>query len=86
MEETKSKEGIKKYDITELLKMGLMVLLFLMLVMGIWGLYSSLNQIISIWFNYKYAAIYRVILNIGVVVVVFYFLMRLIEGYKKGKT
>jgi uncharacterized membrane protein len=72
MEETKSKEGIKKYDIAELLKMGLMVFLFLMLVMGIWGLYSSLNQIISIWFNYKYAAIYRVILNIGVVVVVFY--------------
>ncbi|RLG19911.1 hypothetical protein DRN74_06240 [Candidatus Micrarchaeota archaeon] len=26
-----------------------------------------LNQIISIWFNYKYAAIYRGILNVRVV-------------------
>jgi hypothetical protein len=72
-----------RYEITELLKMGLTAFLFFMLVVGIWSLYSSLNQVISLWFNYKYAAIYRVILNVGVVVVVFFVLTRLIESYRQ---
>jgi|GEM_PF-1902027 len=72
-----------KYDLAELLKAGLIVFLFFMLIVGIWGLYSSLNQIISIWFSYKYAALYKAMLNVGVVVVVFYVLMRLIEEYRK---
>jgi TRAP-type C4-dicarboxylate transport system permease small subunit len=82
MENDVIKEG-RKYDVAELLKLGLIVFFFLMLVIGIWGLYSSLNQIISIWFNYKYAALYRAMLNVGVVVVVFYVLMRLVEEYRK---
>ena len=81
--EKSKKDRERKYDITELLKNGLIAFLFIMLIVGVWGIYSSLNQIISIWFSYKYAAIYKTILNVGLVVVVLYFLTRLIEGYKR---
>ena len=77
------KEKERKYDITELLKNGLIAFLFIMLIVGVWGIYSSLNQIISIWFSYKYVAVYKTILNVGLVVVVLYFLTRLIEGYRR---
>ena len=87
MEEVDVNKGEKdkgrKYDLTELLRNGLMAFLFIMLIVGIWGIYSSLNQIISIWFSYKYAAIFKTLLNVGLVVVVLYFLTRLIEGYKR---
>jgi|Deesub1362A_J573_1020465.scaffolds.fasta_scaffold00099_75 hypothetical protein len=82
MEESLEVKKSKDIDVADLLKKAFIVFVFFLLIVSVWGLYSSFNQLISIWIEYKYAPIYRVILNFAVVLVSLYTLQILLREYR----
>ncbi len=54
------------------------IVVLVLLVISVWGAYSALNDLISIWVYYKYAPIYRAFLNLSVLILAIYVLRLLI--------
>ena len=52
------------------------ILLLLLLIISIVGLYISANILIDVWAGYKYAPVYKVLMNAALLVVVAYFLTK----------
>ncbi|RLI73567.1 hypothetical protein DRO97_07245 [Archaeoglobales archaeon] len=75
MEETK----VKKFDLEDTLKKIFIILAVILLIISVWGVYTSLNELISIWIGYKYAPIYRTLLNLAVLVLAIYVLNLLVR-------
>ena len=70
---------IKKFDLEDILKKIFIGLAVILLIISVWGVYMSLNEIISIWIGYKYAPIYRTLLNLAVLVLAIYVLNLLVR-------
>ena len=75
MEETK----VKKFDLEDILRKIFIILAVILLTISVWGVYTSLNELISIWIGYKYAPIYRTLLNLAVLVLAIYVLNLLVR-------
>jgi uncharacterized membrane protein len=78
-EKREARSNLDRKQLMEYLRIGLIIFLSFILIVAIWSLYVSLNELVSIWINYKYAPIYRAILNAGVIAVVFFILKRAVE-------
>jgi len=78
MEETK----IKKFELEDVLKKIFIALTVILLIFSVWGLYSSLNELIYMWIGYKYAPIYRALLNLAILILAIYVLNLLVKGKK----
>ncbi|HIH69328.1 hypothetical protein [Methermicoccus shengliensis] len=78
MEETK----MKKFELEDVLKKIFIALSVILLIFSVWGLYSSLNELIRIWIGYKYAPIYRTLLNLAILILAIYVLNLLAKGKK----
>lgn len=75
MEETE----VKKFDLEDILKKIFIVLAVILLIISVWGVYTSLNELISIWIGYKYAPIYKTLLNLAVLILAIYVLNLLVR-------
>ena len=76
-EEVKKKE---RWGIEDLLKKIFIAVTVILLLISVFGLYTSLNELISIWIGYKFAPIYRALLNLAVLILAIYVLNLLIKG------
>ena len=70
---------VKKFDLEDILKKIFIVLAVILLIISVWGVYTSLNELISIWIGYKYAPIYRTLLNLAVLILAIYVLNLLVR-------
>ncbi len=73
------KEKIEKYNLNQILGKVFIVIAVAFLIISVWGLYSSLNDLIRIWVGYKYAPIYRSFLNLAVVILAIYIIHLLVR-------
>ncbi|WP_456327709.1 hypothetical protein, partial [Archaeoglobus sp.] len=58
----------------ETVRKALIALTIIVLAVAVFGLYLSLNAIIDIFIGYKYAPIYKALMNLAVVVLAIYVL------------
>jgi hypothetical protein len=72
----------ERFNIEDLLKKIFIAVAVILLLISIFGLYTSLNELISIWIGYKFAPIYRALLNLAVLILAIYVLNLLIKGKK----
>ncbi len=68
-----------RFELREVIRKIFIVLSLALLILSIAGLYMALNELISIWIGYKYAPIYRALLNLAVLVLAIYTLTQLIK-------
>ncbi len=68
-----------RFEMREIIRKIFIVLSLALLILSIAGLYMALNELISIWIGYKYAPIYRALLNLAVLVLAIYTLTQLIK-------
>jgi len=61
------------------IKKIVVIVVLVLLVISLWGVYSSLNDLIGIWVGYKYAPIYKTLLNLAVLILATYVLRLLIK-------
>ncbi len=73
---------VTEFNIEDVLRKVFIAFVVLLLIIAVWGLYSSLNELIRIWVNYKYAPLYRTMLNLGVLVIALYVLNLLVRKEK----
>ncbi|AGK60846.1 hypothetical protein Asulf_00837 [Archaeoglobus sulfaticallidus PM70-1] len=81
-------DGEKKitgFNIEDVLRRVFIAFVVLMLMIAVWGLYSSINDLIQIWVDYKYAPLYRTLLNLGVLVITIYVLNLLVRRERLWK-
>jgi len=69
----------KSLKLEEVVKKVLIVVVLLLLITSIFGLYLALNDTISHWVGYKYAPVYRVLLNAAILVLSLYVLTLLLK-------
>ncbi|HID43939.1 MAG TPA: hypothetical protein EYP30_09270 [Archaeoglobaceae archaeon] len=72
-------EKVGKIELRDLLRNAFTVIAVIFLVISAWGLYSSLNELIRIWIDYKYAPVYRALLNLSVVILAIYIINLLVR-------
>lgn len=77
------KEKVMKFDVEDALRKIFVAIALIMLIVATWGLYSSLNDLIRIWIGYKYAPLYRALLNLAVLAIAIYVLNLLVRGRKE---
>ena len=75
-EEVKEVSGFKLEDVVRKIFIAISLIL---LIISILGLYMALNEVISVWIGYKYASIYRALLNTAVLVLSIYVLTLLLR-------
>jgi hypothetical protein len=73
-EKVKCEKTGQKMTMEDIVRKLLIVVTLFMLLVSLWGLYTSLNSMIQIWVGYKYAPVYRVLLNLSVLVIAIYVL------------
>ncbi|ADB58131.1 hypothetical protein [Archaeoglobus profundus] len=69
----------------ETVRKALIVLTIIVLAVAVFGLYLSLNAIIDIFIGYKYAPIYKALMNLAVVILAIYVLKLLLENEHRPK-
>ncbi len=69
----------------EAVRKALTVLTLIVLAVAVFGLYVSLNAIIDTFIYYKYAPIYKALMNLAVIVLAVYVLKVLIYERSKAK-
>jgi len=69
----------KKLSLEGTIRVILIVVVLVLLIISLVGLYTSLNQLISIWVGYKYAPIFRTLLNLAVLILTAYALTLLLK-------
>lgn len=75
--EAEDEERGGEVGLEEVLRKGLMMVAALFLIFAAWGVYSSVNRLVEIWVDYRYAPLFQLFFNIGVGVVALYGLTRL---------
>ena len=63
----------------EAVRKALIVLTIIVLAVAVFGLYLSLNAVIDVFIGYKYAPIYKALMNLSVVILAIYVLKLLLE-------
>lgn len=76
---------ITEFNIEDVLRKVFIAFVVILLMIAVWGLYSSLNDLIRIWVDYKYAPLYRTMLNLGVLVITLYVLNMLVRRERLWK-
>lgn len=74
-----AEKEITGFKLDEIVKKILIGLSLILLILSVFGLYMALNEVISLWVGYKYAPIYRSMLNIGVLLLSIYVLTILLK-------
>ena len=77
MEEEKR---IEKYSLEDILKKILLGIAVVFVILSAWGVYSALNDFIRIWIGYKFAPIYKALLNLAVLILALYVINLLVRG------
>jgi VanZ family protein len=62
----------------DVVKKVLIIIALVMLIVSVAGLYMALNAVIDVFIGYKYAPIYKVLLNLAILVLAIYVLKILI--------
>ncbi len=62
----------KKIELEDFLRKVFVAIALIFLVIAVWGLYSSLNELVRIWIDYKYVPIYSALINLAVIVIAIY--------------
>lgn len=65
---------VEKSSFEEIIRKLLVVIVLVLLVVSVWGLYASLNHLIDVWIGYRYAPIYKSLLNLAVLILAIYVL------------
>ena len=68
-------------SVEEVVKKALLAITIILIAIAILGLYISLNQLIDVWVSYKYAPLYRILLNSAVLLIAAYFLISLRKSW-----
>jgi len=76
---------ITEFNVENVLRKVLIAFVVILLMIAVWGLYSSLNDLIRIWVDYRYAPLYRTMLNLGVLVIALYVLNILVRRERLWK-
>ncbi len=63
----------------EVVKKALLLISLSFLVVAIAGLYISANQLIDLWAGYRYAPLFKILLNLGVALVAVYAISTLLR-------
>ena len=63
----------------EAIRKVLIVVVLVITIISICGLYYAINEFISIWIGYKFAPIYRILLNLGVLIISLYVLSKYLK-------
>lgn len=66
----------------EAVKKALTILTVIVLAVAVFGLYMSLNAVIDMFIYYKYAPIYKALMNLAVIVLAVYFLKVLLYEHR----
>lgn len=82
-EEKTLEKDVEAFDFEDVLRKVLVAFAVIMLVVATWGLYSSLNDLIRIWIGYKYAPLYKALLNLAVIAIALYAINLLVRGRKE---
>ncbi|AEA47861.1 hypothetical protein [Archaeoglobus veneficus] len=82
-EEKTVERNVKEFDFEDILRKVLIAFVVIMLAVATWGLYTSLNDLIRIWIGYKYAPLYRALLNLAVLAIAIYLLNLLVRGRRE---
>ncbi len=70
----------------DVVKKVLIIITLVVLIVSVAGLYMALNAVIDIFIGYKYAPIYKVLLNLAILVLAVYVLKTLIYERKETST
>jgi hypothetical protein len=70
----------QKYTIEDVLRKLFIAIAGILLLFSIWGIYTSLNDLINIWIDYKYAPLYKTLLNLAILILSLYVLTQLIKS------
>lgn len=62
----------KKIELEDLLRKIFVAIALIFLVIAAWGLYSSLNDFVRVWVDYKFVPIYEALINSVVLVIAIY--------------
>lgn len=81
MEEEKMK-ATEKYTLEEVLRKIFLGIAVIFLILSAWGVYSALNDFIHIWIGYKFAPVYKALLNLAVLILAIYVINLLVKGGK----
>lgn len=76
-----AEEEIKKskFKLEDVIRKIFIAISLILLVISVIGLYTALNEVISVWIGYKYASIYRALLNAAILVMSVYILTLLLR-------
>lgn len=70
----------------DVVKKVLIIITLVVLIVSVAGLYMALNAVIDIFIGYKYAPIYKVLLNLAILILAVYVLKTLIYERKETST
>ncbi len=62
----------KKIELEDLLRKIFVAIALIFLVIAAWGLYSSLNDFVRVWVDYKFVPIYKALINSVVLIISIY--------------
>lgn len=72
-------EDVGRFRLEDVVRKIFIAISLILLIVSIFGLYMALNEAISVWIGYKYASIYRALLNAAVLVLSVYVLTLLLK-------
>jgi hypothetical protein len=72
-------EKIKEISTRDVLIKIFIAITVIFLIFSVWGLYTSLNDLINLWIGYKYAPVYRALLNLAVLILAIYVINLLVK-------
>ncbi len=70
---------VSRFKLEDIVRKIFIAISLILLIISILGLYMALNEVISVWIGYKYASIYRVLLNTAILVLSIYVLTLLLR-------
>lgn len=71
---------MEKYSLEDILKKIFLGIAVIFLALSAWGVYSALNDVIRIWIGYKFAPIYKALLNLAVLILAICVINLLVKG------
>ncbi len=70
-------------EVKEVIKKTIPIISLILVIISICGLYFAFNELINIWISYKYAPIYRILLNLGILILAAYVLNKSLKSSNK---
>ena len=65
---------VNREKIEEYFSVGIFVIAMLFTLIAIFGLYTSINNLIGIWLNYRYQPIFQALYSLSILAVCIYFI------------